>query len=38
MVGDCMAAHSDEAHRMALTNTERGFGIVTTSDQVIQIW
>lgn len=38
MVDDCMAAHSEEAHQMTLTNTERGFGIVTTSDQVIQIW
>ena len=38
MVGDCMAAHSEEAHKAALTNAERGFGLVATSDQVIQIW
>ncbi|MCC6890923.1 MAG: cysteine hydrolase [Hyphomicrobiales bacterium] len=38
MVSDCMAAHSEEAHKAALTNCERGFGIVVTSDQIEKVW
>jgi len=38
MVSDCMAAHSEAAHNAALTNAERGFGPVVTSEQVAKAW
>jgi ureidoacrylate peracid hydrolase len=38
MVADCMVAHSDEAHRAALSNCERGFGIVARAEDITAAW
>lgn len=38
LVSDCMAAHSEEAHKATLSNAERGFGRVVTSEQVAKVW
>ncbi|MGH7768212.1 MAG: cysteine hydrolase family protein [Candidatus Binatia bacterium] len=38
MVGDCSAAYDPKLHESTLENMRRHFGLVATSDEIIQTW
>jgi hypothetical protein len=38
MVGDCSAAYEPKLHESTLENMRRHFGLVATSDEIIQAW
>jgi ureidoacrylate peracid hydrolase len=38
MVEDCCGAYSDQAHQRAIASVSSGFGLVTTSSEVVEEW